>query len=107
METPKERAQRRHEAQEVIHSLELREAYRMTFDTPHGRTVLRDMILSGHFFETTCTGNAWSHFYEGDRNRILRTMSFIPGIVGPVLAEIMADRQGELNLAAAKAVSVD
>jgi len=34
-------------------------------------------------------------------------MSFIPGIVGPVLAEIMADRQGELNLAAAKAVSVD
>lgn len=107
METPRERIQKRLEAREAVHSLELQEAYRLTFETPHGRTVLRDMILSGHFFETTCTGNAWSHFYEGDRNRILRTMSFIPGIVGPVLAEIMADRQNELNLAAAAAVSTD
>lgn len=97
METPKERAQREREKSEFLSSLELRECYRMTFETEHGRRVLEDFIERGHMLETTCSGNAWSYFYEGERNWILRITSIIPDLVGQVMAGMMAKRQGDIN----------
>ena len=97
METPKERQQKEKEKADFLHSLELRECYRMTFETEHGRRVLEDFIERGHMLETTCSGNAWSYFYEGERNWILRITSMIPDLIGRVMSEIMAKRQGDIN----------
>ena len=97
METPKERAQRDREKADFLSSLELRECYRMTFETEHGRRVLEDFIERGHMLETTCSGNAWAYFYEGERNWTLRISSIIPDLVGQVMAGMMAKRQGDIN----------
>lgn len=97
LETPKERLLRERDKQALIDGLALREDYRMTFSTPHGRRVLEDFLLGGHMLETTCSGNAWSYFYEGERNWALKLTAKIPGLVGEVMAKIMAERQDELN----------
>lgn len=107
METPKERLQREREKKEFLASLSLREDYRLTFGTDHGRRVLEDMITRGHMLETTCSGNAWSYFYEGERNWVLRIMSYIPELVGDVMAFMMARRQVELNRQVAEATRQD
>lgn len=106
METNRERAQREKEKQEFVASLALREAYRVTFDTPAGRTVLEDMLIKGHALDTTCSGNAWSYFYEGERNAlVLRVAAYIPELVGQALTRILAARQTEINKAMVQATA--
>jgi hypothetical protein len=97
METPRERQLREKEKQEFVASLKLREAYRATFNTESGLLVLRDIIERGHMLETTCSGNAWSYFYEGERNFVLRIGAMIPDLLGLVMQWIMASRQEEVN----------
>ena len=97
LETPKERAQKELERQELLASVVLRDAYRKTFDTEYGRLVLEDFIVKGHMLETTCSGNAWSYFYEGERNWNLRMMALIPDLFGEVVSDILSRRQGEIS----------
>lgn len=87
-------------------SLELREAYRLTYDTESGRRVLEDMLIKGHMFDTTCSGNAWSYFYEGERNAlVLRLMAYIPELVGEAVTRIMQARQADLDKALSQAMN--
>ncbi len=97
LETPKERLIRERERDEFIAGIGLREDYRRTFDTEHGRRVLADFVLGGHMLETTCSGNAWSYFYEGERNWVHRIAGKIPDLVGQVIGEILAKQQEEMD----------
>lgn len=96
--TPKERQQQAQERDEFIALLPLRNDFEQTFGTPHGMRVLTFLMERGHLLETTCTGNAWSHFYEGERNFVLKTIGqMIPALLGRVFAEIMRERQAETD----------
>lgn len=97
METPREKAQKHREKEELLSSMQLRADYQECFDTPAGRRVLEDFVTRGHMLETTCSGNAWSYFYEGERNTVLRMMALIPDLVGETIRKMMSEKQTEIS----------
>lgn len=46
----------------------LKECYRLTFSTKHGKKVFADLLSRCHVFQTTFTGNSKTFFLEGERN---------------------------------------
>lgn len=97
--TPKEREIKDRERQDVIANAARREDFLQTFSTPHGRRVLKYIVETSHMLESTCSGNAWSYFYEGERNWMLRLTSLIPDLLGEVFAEMMADHKRQMDRA--------
>jgi len=47
---------------------QLREAYKRTFNSPHGKRVYANILSRCHVFQTTFTGNSKTFFLEGERN---------------------------------------
>jgi hypothetical protein len=50
--------------------------YEMTFSTPHGQRVMLDILMRGHLYETTFTGNSRGMFLEGQRDMALYILSY-------------------------------
>ena len=105
IQTSKERLQKQDKRQQFSDSMSIRQDFELTFGTPHGKRTLEYLMERGHLLESTCTGNAWSHFYEGERNFVLKTIgSMIPGLLGAVFAEVMSQRQYEVDTARARII---
>jgi hypothetical protein len=93
IETQRERVQKAREKREFVSSLQLRKDYEDTFSTPAGRRVLAHHIERGHILDTTCSGNAWSYFYEGEKNFVLAEMAMVPGLFAEVLMQVLKEKQ--------------
>ena len=87
MRTPREQEQAKRERDEFLKNVPIRHAFQKVFDTDAGRLVVGWLMDQGHYFGTSYTRNADTHFFEGERNLVLKIESLIPGLFGEVKME--------------------
>jgi len=56
---------------------QIREDFKRTFNSPHGKRVYTHMLERCHVFNTTFTGNSRTYFLEGERNIGLYLMAMM------------------------------
>lgn len=80
----KKATQQRESVQEWLNT---RERLLHTYSSQEGRLSLWELLVRGHFFRSTYSGNSLGMFMEGERNYACFLWEYIEDLIGDVIAE--------------------